>query len=174
MAARRLCPPCGSERQRLGEVGRHFQDRANRRALGPPRDEAAPTCGDRRSEGRRPARATLDAKIARAVLRHRIVQPWSRLVRPCVVGSSRELRKPRIFAVRHHLLTSGVVRAFPSAASPILLLCTDLPGSLPYDNCPRSAPTKACQRRPRETVTAALIVREDQVTGPGLNRVRSL
>src|SRR5271163_2928180 len=30
--------------------------------------------------------------------------------------------------VRHHRLTSGVVRVFPSAALPILLFCTDLPG----------------------------------------------
>jgi hypothetical protein len=32
-------------------------------------------------------------------------------VRACAVGSSRELQKPRILAVPHHLLTFGVVRA---------------------------------------------------------------
>src|SRR5258705_7555092 len=122
MAARRLCPPCGSERQRLVEAGRHFRDRANRRALGPLRDEAARTGGGRRSEGRRPARATLDVKVAPAVLRHRTVRPWSCLVRPCAVSSSRELRRPRRLAVWHHLLTSVVDRVFPWAIFPTFLL----------------------------------------------------
>src|SRR6516164_6150495 len=118
MAARRLCPPCGSERQLLVEVGRHYRNRANRRASGPPQNEAALTDNDQQSEGRHPERATFDAKIALAVLLRLTMRPWSCSVRPCAVGSNEGSRKPPIFSVRHspHLRRGPAV--FRGAVSP--------------------------------------------------------
>ena len=118
MAARRSCPPCGSEHQLLVKAGRHYRGHANRRASGPPQDEAVLTDNGQRSEDRRPERAIFDAKIVPVVLLRLIMQPWSSSVCPCAVGSNEGLRKPAIFSVRHfpHLRRGPAV--FRGAASP--------------------------------------------------------